>query len=369
MATKPPSGSPTAPLQHLALFFLLAFAAMAAAAGYWTLVEREALINRLDNPRALIAFGRIQRGQILDRNNAVLAETTGQPGNFVRRYPEAAAALVVGYSSFRYGASGIEAAADAILSGTEGLSLLERWWRHGLLGEPQIGRAVRLTLDAGLQRAAFEALGGRAGAVVAVGPASGDILVLASSPSFDPSQLEQDFETFTADDNGPLINRAANALYPPGAAANLFPHPIDFSSAPELPIPTHADTTGRASPLQMALLAAAVANDGTIAAPRLIAAVQPAVSPEWVEQKPTGHNIAVLPPSTAGQIRAALNQYAAGFGLAMPGFIATVPSGFGSRTVGWFIGLQPESSLAICVLLEDGTGAQAGEIASAIFKK
>ncbi|MEK7278857.1 MAG: hypothetical protein AAB427_16020, partial [Chloroflexota bacterium] len=243
--------------------------------GYWSLIEREPLIDRQDNPRQLIAFDRIQRGRIVDHNGAVLAESTGQPGDYTRLYPEPSAAHVAGYASFRYGLSGIESAADSILRGEAGLSDLEKWWRFDLLGEPQIGRDVQLTLDINLQRAAFDVLDNAAGAVVIVDVYNGDILALASSPTFDAAQLELDFESIAKDDAGPLFNRATLGLYPSGAILKLFPPTLDLTSTPELPIPTRADPNGgKVTPLQMALLAAAVAGNGEMPAPRLIAAVQ-----------------------------------------------------------------------------------------------
>ncbi len=350
------------PLRHLAAFFLSAFTALALASGYWSLIEREPLIDRQDNPRRLIAFDRIQRGRILDRNGAALAESAGQPGDYTRLYPEPSAAHGVGYASFRYGLSGIESAADSILRGEAWLSDLEKWWRYDLLGEPQIGRDVRLTLDLELQRAAFTALGARAGAVVVVDVYNGDILALTSSPTFDAAQLELDFESIAEDDAGPLFNRATLGLYPPGAMLELFPPTLDLAAAPELPIPTRADPNGeKVTPLQMALLAAAVAGDGEMPAPRLIAAVQ---SPSgWSEQSASGHRVAILPPDVTDRLWAKFEISATTLNLPMPGYTATAPTITGGATIGWFVGYTPDGKRAVCVVLEDANGADAARAA------
>jgi cell division protein FtsI/penicillin-binding protein 2 len=346
-------------VRDLAVFFLSAFAILALATGYWNLVSRDSLVSRDDNPRALILYNRTQRGRILDRDGAALAETTGQPGDYTRHYELGeAAAHLVGYASFSYGLSGIEAAADSTLSGDEGLADFERWWRRDLLGEIQIGRDVQLTLDLNLQQSAFDALAGRPGAIVIVGPASGDLLALASSPSFDPARLDADFETISANVNGPLINRATTALYPASQLLALFPPTLDLSSAPALPIPTSPADGEKVSPLQMALLAAAIVNNGEMPAPRLIESIQTA----------TGHPIAVIPPNMADQLQSQFESNGVLSGFSLPGDAATLPSGFGEGTVGWFIGFAPDGSYAISVLLEDGTGEEAAKAATLALK-
>ena len=141
-------------LVSLSTFFLFSFSALALVVAYWTTLNRDSLLARNDNPRALIAFNRLQRGRILDRNGMILAQTIGQPSQYLRKY-DLSAALVVGYASFQYGASGIEEAMNSTLSGDESDPLMN-WWKHDLLGEPKIGGDVKLTLDLDLQRKAFD---------------------------------------------------------------------------------------------------------------------------------------------------------------------------------------------------------------------
>lgn len=326
---------------YLTAFFLASFSLLAIALGYWTLIARDTLITRNDNPRALIAYNRIQRGRILDRNGLVLAESVGQPGDYERRY-EPSSAHVVGYASFRYGLSGIEAAADASLTGLEGQDNLSQWWRYDVLGEPQIGEDVQLTLDLDLQRAAFNALNGGPGAIVILDVSTGEILVMASSPSFDPAQIDADFETFTEDSNGPLINRATLGLYRADAILDRFPGTVDLSQTPQLPIPVQSAEGNRLTPLHMALLVAATGNAGVMPAPRLI-----------VGQPPTGQPVTILPASEAADLAAAFRS----------GYALTIPSGFEDETLGWFVALTPDSRRAVCVVLENATADRAANLA------
>ena len=331
---------------HLGLFFLGGFGVMAMALAYWTFIARDELLARADNPRALIAFNRIRRGRIQDRNGLTLAETVGQPGDFVRQY-DPAAAIVVGYASFTYGYSGIEAAANGALTGATDEDNLTRWWRYSVLDEPQIGRDVTLTLDRDLQRAAYAALVGRAGAVVVLDTASGEILVMASAPSFDPARLDAQFNSFTADSNGPLINRAALGLYPAGNLLGLFPGTLDLSQTPILPIAVAPAQADRITPVHLALLIGAVANDGVMPLPRLT--IDPAPS--------AGHSVAIIPPADADRIRP----------LFVSGYNATTPAGIQSETLGWYAGLRPEARQVIVVVVERSDAAQAAAVARSVW--
>lgn len=207
----------TRQIRSLALAFTAAFAVMAGVAGYWALIRQADLLARPDNPRRLLLERRAARGLIVDRNGAVLAEASGGPGAYQRFYPYPDLAPVLGYVSALYGTAGVEAAADAVLHGDAGRAPLALWWEN-LLGRPPAGRGVRLTLDLDLQRLADAALGDRAGAVVLLNPASGEILALASHPAFDPNQLDEHWPALVADARAPLLNRATAALYQPGGA-------------------------------------------------------------------------------------------------------------------------------------------------------
>ncbi|MFZ2508694.1 MAG: penicillin-binding protein 2 [Steroidobacteraceae bacterium] len=87
---------------------------------------------------------------------------------------------------------------------------------------PHAGRNLRLTLDIELQRVAEKAMAGRRGAVVAIDPSNGDVLVLASLPSFDPNGFargisRRDYLALTEDPDQPLFNRVLRGTYPPGS--------------------------------------------------------------------------------------------------------------------------------------------------------
>lgn len=94
--------------------------------------------------------------------------------------------------------------------------------------EPSVpGSDLLLTIDIEAQVAAYEALEHRRGAVVAIDPANGEVLVFASSPSFDPNAFSAglsraDYAALQQDPDLPLFNRALRGSYPPGSTIKPF---------------------------------------------------------------------------------------------------------------------------------------------------
>lgn len=92
--------------------------------------------------------------------------------------------------------------------------------------KPEPGKDLYLTVDARLQRTAENALSGKKGAVVALDPRNGDVLVIASCPTFDPNayslpRSDEDVERIKAwgqEGDRPLYNRAISVAYPLGSA-------------------------------------------------------------------------------------------------------------------------------------------------------
>lgn len=132
------------------------------------------------------------------------------------------------------GKTGVERTYESVLRGVDGRQRME----VDALGRPLRvlskvpavpGRSIALTIDLDLQQAAYEGLvasGHRAGAVVAMDPRSGDVLALASIPSYDPNLFAvgitpQDWQALTSDPLHPLLNRAAGAAFVPGSVFKL----------------------------------------------------------------------------------------------------------------------------------------------------
>jgi peptidoglycan glycosyltransferase len=72
-----------------------------------------------------------------------------------------------------------------------------------------------------VQRAAASALGNRKGAVVALDPRTGAILAMVTYPRYDPNTIDADWKQINSDAGKPLLNRAAQGLYPPGSVFKM----------------------------------------------------------------------------------------------------------------------------------------------------
>ncbi len=175
------------------------------------------------NPRSDNAAGKLVRGAILDRNGKILAETDSTAKG-LRDYPYGAtSAHVVGFRHPDEGLTGLENAADFLLSGymPEGESALKKIGSselHSTRDVRHVGTNLVLTLDADLQSYAHTLMEGRKGAVVAIDPRDGAIRVLLSSPSFDPNNYDR---ALNIDPDSPLLNRALHGRYPPGSTFKI----------------------------------------------------------------------------------------------------------------------------------------------------
>ncbi len=125
------------------------------------------------------------------------------------------------------GKMGLERWGEEYLAGNRGgqLAIINPDGRIVLtLGErpAEPSRSIYTTLDPDVQRVAEEALQGRVGAIVAMDVRTGDILAMASYPSFSPAILSggataEQWQALLSDGNHPFLNRATSGVYPPGS--------------------------------------------------------------------------------------------------------------------------------------------------------
>ena len=176
-----------APIIRLFGLVLVLFAVLIAFTSRWTVFEAEALRDNPNNRRVLFEEERIKRGIIKAADGQVLAANRALPGDrYARRYPTGELfAHPVGFTSLDRGRTGIEDFYNDQLTGrrSDPIGALER-----LLGPRDVGDDLRTTLDPDAQEVAFEGLGGRNGAVVALDVETGAVRVLAANPSLRPER-------------------------------------------------------------------------------------------------------------------------------------------------------------------------------------
>lgn len=218
-------------------------------------IEKEEVIRRLKAARVYSPYKpSIFLEQVSKEDFSYFEEKMFKyPGFYVqartlRKYPSPIAAHVLGYigevdnaiieketyyqMGDYIGKSGIEKWHEDVLRGRKGIKIKLVDVHNREMGSFQDGRYdtlatpgenIRMTLDADLQAYAEQLMANKIGGVVAIEPATGEVLVMVSAPSYDPNLLvgrirAKNFRQLSVDTTKPLFNRAIMAQYPPGSS-------------------------------------------------------------------------------------------------------------------------------------------------------
>ncbi len=294
---------------------------MSVGAGWWTLFRGADLLTRTDNPRRSISDRYVKRGALLDRNNLPINLTIGQTGEYIREYAYPELGPVTGYTHPVFGQAGLESSLDEYLRGMKGNPASLIWWHRLLYGTPPPGINVRLSLEMSLQTQADRYLGEHAGAIVILNSSSGEVLAMASHPTYDPGNLDVQGSTLAEEESSPLINRASQGHYSPISALEPFSQillgttsplnqeqqrqvieALGFNATPQIRMPVaevdRSQQGDLVSPLQMAMATAALSHDGILPAPRVALAAN---TPQqgWIILPALSQPRQILPASQA----------------------------------------------------------------------
>lgn len=192
----------------------------------------------------------------LSQDNKLILDEANIPGIYTRfrtarEYPRKIGGNLLGYvgevtpdqvlrseyySSGDYiGMNGIESAYEEELRGEKGVSYFISDSHRAIRGSyneglddvlPEHGSRLVSTIDARLQEFAEELMEGKIGAVVAIEPSTGEVLVMVSSPSYNPdllvgNQRSNNYADMLYNPRMPLFNRAVKSRYPPGSTFKL----------------------------------------------------------------------------------------------------------------------------------------------------
>ncbi|ULR51951.1 peptidoglycan D,D-transpeptidase FtsI family protein [Streptomyces deccanensis] len=461
------------PLRRIAIFCGLLVLALLIRNNWLQYVQADALATDKFNRRVAIERYATPRGDIIVDGKAITGSVAseGLDYKYKRTWKNGEMwAPVTGYSSQIIGATQLESLEDGILTGNDD-RLFFRNTLDMLTGKKKEGGSVVTTLNAAAQKAAFEGLGNKKGAVAALDPKTGAILALASTPSYDPSTFAgistKDSKTFSKlekDPDKPLLNRALRETYPPGstfkvvtAAAALEngvvsdiddktdtpdPYKLPESSTPltnqhgvcknatlryaleqscntvfgklsdsvgnekmreqaekfgfgedKLDVPVRAaesvypednrpqnamagigQASNRATPLQMAMVASAVANDGELMMPYMVDQLRASNldviethDPETLSQAVSPENAQKLQDMMESVVKTGTGQNAQIDGVTVGGKTGTAQHGVNNKEkpYAWFISYAQlsdgSSPVAVAVVVEDGS-ANRGEI-------
>ncbi|MDG3012891.1 penicillin-binding protein 2 [Rhodococcus sp. D2-41] len=223
------------PLRRVSMAVMFLVVALLANATYVQVIEADSLRNDPRNQRVLMDEYSRQRGQI-SAGGQVLAVSvpTDDRYKYLRVYPKSPSAAdsplanapITGFYSMQYASTGLERTEDPVLNGSDDRLFGRRLFDLVTGRDPRGGNVVT-TIDPVVQQVAYDQLAskGLTGAVVAIKPSTGEILAMASTPSYDPNLLAshdpkvrtQAWEQLQSDPANPMLNRAISETYPPGS--------------------------------------------------------------------------------------------------------------------------------------------------------
>lgn len=216
------------PIRRVAIFVGVLLLAVVLNLNWVQVVKADHYKDNAANRRTVLDQYKRQRGSIVLQGSGVpIAEsvTTKDALMYLRKYASGPVyAPVTGFNSLYYGNTAIESAENTVLSGSDDRLFVQRL-TNLLIGRDTRGGNVLLTINKQAQAAAYQAMGNRRGAVVALDPTTGAIVAAVSTPSYDPNALSSHsadgiqaaYKKYNADPSNPLLNRAFDVTYPPGS--------------------------------------------------------------------------------------------------------------------------------------------------------
>ncbi|WP_149551068.1 penicillin-binding transpeptidase domain-containing protein [Streptomyces marokkonensis] len=214
-------------IRRASVFTLLLVFSLLIRATWVQFYEGRALADDKDNRRNAIETYAEPLGNIVVAGEPVTgsARTEGGDLAYTRTYENGPLyAAVTGYASQAYAPTQLEGIYADLLNGTDPRLRTVTDTVTGRRADPG---TVVTTIDPAVQKAAYEALGGKKGAAVAIDPGTGRILAVVSTPSYDPASLTgagtagAAWKRLNADPDKPLINRALRRPLPPGSTFKL----------------------------------------------------------------------------------------------------------------------------------------------------
>ncbi|MEW9509677.1 peptidoglycan D,D-transpeptidase FtsI family protein [Streptomyces bacillaris] len=214
------------PLRRIAIFCGILVLALLIRDNWLQYVRADELNSHKYNRRVQIERYAHERGDIIVDGKAITGsvETEDSDFKYKRVWKDGPLwAPVTGYSSQAFDSSQLENLEDGILTGNSDQLFFDRTLSM-FTGKKKSGGNVVTTLNGAAQKAAFNGLGNKKGAVVALDPQTGAVLALASTPSYDPSVFAGNSmkdsdarQKLLKDEDKPMLNRALRETYPPGS--------------------------------------------------------------------------------------------------------------------------------------------------------
>jgi len=218
-------------VSHVGIAALVLLVALIVGTTYWQTWANAGLADRQDNEIQLVAQFSINRGKIYASDGRTVLATNVSKKRagttlYFRRYPTGPIfSDVVGYSTQTRNRTGLELSYNDYLTGSNAnLDSVVRSAIDKLKGTTVTGNDLVLTIRPAAQALALRLLRGKCGAVVALDPSTGRVLVMATNPTYNANLIENRFGVATRTGlpcGAPLLNRATVGKYPPGSTFKM----------------------------------------------------------------------------------------------------------------------------------------------------
>lgn len=205
----------------LRIFFIIIgmFILLGASVFKIIVFDSKTMITNPYNPRINASDNSIKRGSIKDINGDILAYSEKEGETYVRYYNDGVySAHILGYVGA--GKSGLEAAQNFTLQKINN----ETFQRVSafLTGNEVEGNSIVLTVDKYLQKIATDLLRTNNGSVVVIEVKTGRVMAMANKPNYDPQTVAKNWDLLKENEDGPLVNRAAQGIYTPGSIFKII---------------------------------------------------------------------------------------------------------------------------------------------------
>ncbi len=430
------------PYLQVAVAILVIFVFVLGWNSYLSVINRENIVSKAENPRWAIDDRYSPLGNITDQSGMPIVRTIGTPGDYERELLVPSLSTSIGYTDAFLGKSGLERSLYPYLRGTNSRDPKINAQHQLLYNQSPPGSDVKLNIIIPLQNLATELLGDIPGAIVLMNAQTGEIYALVSNPFFDSKTIVEDWETWREREDAPLLNRTTQGTYPLGTLSNalslsayweqqdtgdlnvpIYDTTSDFYCAkamrqseaftgiqhgcettmkdlfrinnpialleqldrfglynlPSFPleqakaesIPTETDPAKlrsvipatKVSPLQMALVAASITNNGKQVSPRLVNAYQ--TDSGWNSYPETVHESQILTERVAQSVRKLFSKETQAYWYAMGHSVLE------DQVITWTIGGTNDAwsatPLAIAIAIEGVEAPLAYQIAESLL--
>lgn len=230
------------PIRVVAVGCLLLLVALMIRATYvqwWNSDALSSVSKHPNNIRVLNDQFSRQRGAIIvGKKSVAVSRPSHDQYKFARSYPDGPEyAQITGFYSRDWGLGGLESSRNSVLSGEDSSLFLNRVVDL-MDNRPPKGGSVVTTINPAAQKAAYDGLRGKIGAVVALKPSTGAILAMVSSPTYNPNRLAtHQFDTvgkyktrMLGEKPSPLDNIGIETTVPPGSTFKIVTTAAALSS-------------------------------------------------------------------------------------------------------------------------------------------